>query len=41
MRGPAALLMQRNEARKPYMAFDLGIQVLDDYGRAPWNEGLY
>jgi hypothetical protein len=38
---PRALLMQRNEACKPRMAFVLGIQLLDDYGRASWNAGLY
>jgi hypothetical protein len=29
------LLMQRNGGRPLSMAFVLGIQVLDDYGRAP------
>jgi hypothetical protein len=35
------LLMQRNVACLSCMAFVLGIQAADDYGRAPWNEGLY
>jgi hypothetical protein len=38
---PSAVLMQRNARFLPCMAFWLGIQALADYGRAPWNEGLY
>jgi hypothetical protein len=34
-------LMQRNDGFPLCMAFCLGFQKLDDYGRALWNEGLY
>jgi hypothetical protein len=34
-------LVQRNDARLRCIWFVLGIEAVDDYGRAPWNEGLY
>jgi hypothetical protein len=39
--GSVLLLMQRNAPSAARMAFGLGIQIGDDYGRAPKNEGLY
>jgi hypothetical protein len=35
------LLMHRNAHVSERMAFYLGFQIGDDYGRAPKNEGLY
>jgi hypothetical protein len=36
-----AEMMQRNVYRLRCRGFVLGIPTVDDYGRAPWNEGLY
>src|SRR6185312_4756402 len=34
-------MMQRNASSLLRMAINLGIALPHDYGRAPWNEGLY